>query len=108
MQDSKHDYPDIFSETSMRLLASGRLKWPDSPWNNRKPKYSFYKALCRDMARKLGISHAMSSYAYDQGYASFAEAFFFKETQDFQQDIHGKRHHAYDEISVVFSLYIPF
>ncbi len=79
---------DLTSEQTIRDLAYGRIKWPSGPWKRGRPE-GFYKTVCRQLCHDLRIQSKIQWYPYEQGYASFIDAWFYKDTPEFR--VHNSR-----------------
>lgn len=102
MPDADVEFPDLGNSQTILDLATGALRWPCSPWKSRKGGRSFYKPLCRDMCQRLKLSSDIVADSYGQGYSTYIDAWFYKETNDFRVLREGFSEQAYVGLWVLF------
>ncbi len=105
---SKMVLPDLTSEQTIRDLAFNRLRWPTAPWNSRRRTIAFYRRLCADMCRGLNLKSRIEWNHYGSGYASYIDAWFYRNTSEFRVIPSLGYKHEYKGLWVLLHRQTPF
>ncbi len=100
--------PDLGSEETLRKLASGDLVWPIPPWNDQRNAETTYRWLCADVSRRMKLQSRIEWDDYGSGYASYIDAWFYKDEPAFKATRPTDSYHGYVGLWVLLSRVTPF
>lgn len=98
---------DVKSEETIRAFVHGGIEWPNPPWKLAQNSDSFYERMCSDICVELGLVSRNEFNAYGCGYASFLDAWFYKDDAQFRAGNPNDEGHAFVGLFILLNQYAP-
>ena len=100
--------PDLRSEATVRDLAADRLVWPTAPWSAPEAAEALYRGICKALCGRRNLRARIEWNHYGSGYASFIDAWFYRDTDAFRAAPGTGGAHDYVGLWVLFHRRMPF
>ncbi|MEX0365834.1 MAG: hypothetical protein AB3N22_07170 [Ruegeria sp.] len=96
------------NEDEVRALVSGAVQWPNPPWNLVLGSCAFYEEVCRDICDEFGLISRIEANSYGCGYASFVDAWFYKNNAEFKAENPHESGQAFTGLFILLCETAPF
>lgn len=101
------DIVDFTSEEVIRAFVDGTIEWPDPPWDKSVGSIAYYSRVCSDICDELGALSRNEFNSYGCGYASFLDAWFYRESAQFSVAAQSNEGSAFAGLFVLLNIHAP-